>query len=96
MNVISVGLLTKLGYKFIIKDDFYDIIMNNTVIMYGQLKHGIYIILRLVSIMYTSRKYSKLDNVSESYLWHCRLGRVNKNRIDRLIKEYILEIDDCE
>ena len=35
MNVISVGLLAKLGYKFIIKDDFCDIIMNDTIIMCG-------------------------------------------------------------
>ena len=46
--------------------------------------------------MYTSSKHPKLDNVSESYLWQCRLGHVNKNRIDKLIKECILEIDDCE
>ena len=44
MNVISVGLLTKLGYKFIIKDDFCDIIMNVTTIIHGQLKYDIYII----------------------------------------------------
>ena len=46
--------------------------------------------------MYILSKHSKIDNVSESYLWHCRLGHVNKNRIDRLIKECVLEIDDCE
>ena len=56
MNVISVGLLVKLGFKFIIKDNFYDIIMNDTVIMCGQLKYGIYIISRPVSIMYTTSK----------------------------------------
>ena len=44
INVISIGLLAKLDYKFIIKDDFCDIIMNDTIIMHGQLKHGIYII----------------------------------------------------
>ena len=44
MNVISVGLLTKLDYKFITKDDFCDIIVNDTIIMLGQLIHGIYII----------------------------------------------------
>ena len=42
MNINSIGLLAKLGYKFIIKDDFCDIIMNDTIIMYGQLKHDIY------------------------------------------------------
>ena len=33
MNIISVGLLTKLDFKFIIKDDFCDIIMNDATIM---------------------------------------------------------------
>ena len=68
MNIISVGLLTKFGYNFIIKNDSCDIIMNDTIIMYGQLKHSIYIIPRSVNIMYTTSKRSKLDNISESYL----------------------------
>ena len=46
--------------------------------------------------MYTPSKHPKIDNVSESYLWHCRLGHMNKNRIDSLIKEYVFKIDDCE
>ena len=74
MNVISIDLLAKLGFKFIIKNNFYDIIINDTAIMRGQLKHGIYIISRPVSVMYTPSKCPKIDNVSESYLWHCRLG----------------------
>ena len=96
INIIFVGLLAKLSYKFIIKDNFCDIIMNDTTIMHGQLKYDIYIISRSVSVMYTPSKYPKIDNISESYLWHCWLGHVNKNRIDRLIKERVFEIDDCE
>ena len=46
--------------------------------------------------MYTPSRCPKLDNVSKSYLCYYRLGHVNKNRIDRLIKECVLEIDDCE
>ena len=46
--------------------------------------------------MYTPSKYPKIDNVSESYLWHYRLGHVNKYRIDRLIKECVFKIGDCE
>ena len=34
MNVISVGLLTKLDFKFLIKDNFCDIIVNDTIIMH--------------------------------------------------------------
>ena len=68
MNVISVGLLAKLGFKFTIKDDFCDIIMNDIIIMCRQLKHGIYIISQPIGVIYTASKYPKLDNVSESYL----------------------------
>ena len=46
--------------------------------------------------MYTSNKYPRIDNISNSSLWHCRLRHVNKNRIDRLIKEGVLEINDYE
>ena len=46
--------------------------------------------------MYIASKHPKIDNVDESYLWHGRLDHVNKNKIDRLIKEHVLEIDDCE
>ena len=49
-----------------------------------------------VSVIYTLSKCPKINNVSESYLWYCRLGHVNKNRIDRLTKECVLEIDNCE
>ena len=59
MNVIFIGLLAKLGYKFIIKDDFCDIIINDTTIICGQLKYGIYIILRPISIIYTPSKCPK-------------------------------------
>ena len=96
MNVILVGLLAKLSYKFIINDDFCGIIMNDTVIMHGQLKYDIYIISQPIGVMYTASKNPKLDNVSESYLWHCRFDHVNKNRIDRLIKKHVFKIDDCE
>ena len=34
--------------------------------------------------------------MSDIYLWHCRLGHINKNRINRLTQEGILEVSDCE
>ena len=46
--------------------------------------------------MYTSNKYSKVDNVSDAYLWHYWLDYMNKNKMDRLTKEKILDIRDCE
>ena len=46
--------------------------------------------------MYTSNKHPKICDVSNIYLWYCRLGHVNKNRINRLIQEKILKISDYE
>ena len=46
--------------------------------------------------MYISNKHPKIDNINNAYLWHCWLDYINKNRIDRLTKEEILNINDCE
>ena len=46
--------------------------------------------------MYTPNKHPQVNNVSDTYLWHCRLCHMNKNRMDMLIKERIFDIDDCE
>ena len=34
--------------------------------------------------------------MSDIYLWHWRLGHINKNRINRLTQEGILKVNDCE
>ena len=43
-----------------------------------------------------SNKCTKIDIVSDTYLWHRRLGHVNKNKINRLTKERILDINNYE
>ena len=96
MNIISVGLLTKDGYSLSIKNNNCDIIMNDVIIIQGQLRNSIYILLQLVSVMYTLNKRSKLDNVTDAYLWHYRLSNTNKNRINMLAQEDILNINNCE
>ena len=51
---------------------------------------------RPVNVLCTPNKRPKLDDVDDSYLWHCRLGHINKNRISRLVREGILEDIDYE
>ena len=68
MNIISIGFLAKLDFKFLIKNNFCDIIINDTKIMHGQLKHGIYLLSQPIGVMYISNKCSRIDNVSDSYL----------------------------
>ena len=43
--------------------------------------------------MYTPNKYPKLDNITDAYLWHCKLNHMNENRINRLAQEGILNIN---
>ena len=65
-------------------------------VMCGQLSSGIYMLSRPVNVLCAPNKRPKLDDVEDSYLWHCRLGHINKNRISRLVREGILNDIDCE
>ena len=46
--------------------------------------------------MYISNKHPRIDDVIDAYLWYCRLGHINKNRINRLAQEGILDKHDYE
>ena len=97
LNVISVGQLARENYEFSIKNDVCYIIVNGVKVLIGQLKNDIFMLSRSVSVMYTSScKRPRLDNVSDSYLWHCRLGHINQNRMNKLVKEGLLDLSDCE
>ena len=63
--------------------------------MHGQLNNDIYIISR-PNVIYISNKYPRIDDVTDAYFWHCRLGHINKNKINRLAQEEILDKDDYE
>ena len=96
LNIIFVGLLAMYGYDFLIKRNICNIILNGVTIFVGQLNNGIYLLSQPVNVVQKFGKRSRIDNVSEVYLWHCRLGHINKNRINRLAQERILEVGDCE
>ena len=83
MNVIFVEPLAKDRFTLSIQNDFCDIIMNGIKIMHRQLRNGIYKWSQPVSIVYATNKCPRVDNVTDAYLWHCRLGHINKNRINR-------------
>ena len=96
MSIISVGLLASCGYELSIKGDVCLIIMNNSVIIKAKLNNGIYVLSWSVSVMYTSSKCPRLENVSDLYLWHCRLGHVNQSRINKMQGEGLLEVSDFD
>ena len=84
------------GYDFLIKGNICNIILNGVTIFVRQLNNRIYLLSQPVNVVHTSGKHPRMDNMSKVYLWHCRLGHINKNRINKLAQEGILEIDDYE
>ena len=94
MSIISVGLLASCGYELSIKGDVCQVIVNNSMIIKAKLSNGIYVLSWPVSVMYTSSKRPRLENVSDLYLWHCRLGHINQNRINKMRGEGLLEVSD--
>ena len=80
------------GYEFLIKGNICNIILNDVTMFVGQLNNIIYFLSQPVNVVQTSGKCPRIDNVSEVYLWHCRLGHINKNRINRLAQEGILDV----
>ena len=95
LNIISVGLLVNSNYEITIKRNFCDIILNGVTIMRRQLNNGIYIVSR-PNVMYISNKYLRTIDVMDAYLWHYRLGHIDKNRMNRLDQEKILDKDNYE
>ena len=90
LNVISTDLLAKSNYEISIKKNFYDIILNSVTILRGQLNNGIYIVFK-TNVIYISNKCPRMDDITDAYLWYCRLDHINKNRINRLAQEKILD-----
>ena len=98
-NLISITYLGRHGYYVILKDNV--VIKNDKVFIYsGNIVDGLYIIKPDKHELYNS----KLDNnshvkslkrlfpyTSDAYLWHLRLGHINSNRIQRLVKDGLLE-----
>ena len=98
-NLISATYLGKHGYCVILKDNVV-IKKSKVFICSGNIVDGLYILTSNKHELYNS----KLDNnshvkslkrkfpfTSDAYLWYLRLGYINSNRIQRLIKDGLLE-----
>ena len=70
--------------------------MNGVIIFCRHLNNGVYMLSQPVNVVYSIGKHPRLDSVSDIYLWYCRLGHINKNKINRLTQEKFFEVSDCE
>ena len=98
-NLISATYLGKHGYCVILKDNVV-IKKGKVFICYGNIVDGLYILTPDKHELYNSELDNnshvkslkrKLPSTSDAYLWHLRLGHINSKRIQRLIKDGLLE-----
>ena len=98
-NLISATYLGKHGYCVILKDNVV-IKKGKVFICYGNIVDGLYILTPDKHELYNSELDNnshvkslkrKLPSTSDAYLWHLRLGHINSNMIQRLIKDGLLE-----
>ena len=97
--MISTTYLGRHGYCVILKDNVV-IRKDKLFICSGNIVNGLYIIPPSKCELYNSNLDNnahvkslkrKFPSTSDAYLWHLRLAHINSNRIQRLVKDGILE-----
>ena len=98
-NLISVTFLGRHGYYIILKDNI--VIKKDKVFIYSDnIADGLFILTPDKHKLYNSESDNnshvkslkrKLPSTNDAYLWHLCLGHINSNRIQRLIKDGLLE-----
>ena len=103
-NLISTTYLGKHGYYVILKDNVV-IKKDKFFICSGNIVDGLYILTTDKHELYNSELdhnshvkslKRKFPSTNEAYLWHLHLGYINLNRIQRLIKDGLLEPMDFD
>jgi len=95
-NIIFVSCLDKSGFCFTIKDKCCSVYLYNILYASVIMINGLYILDLDMPIYNIDHKRMKPNELNPTYLWHCRLGRINENRISKLYKDRILDSFDFE
>ena len=98
-DLIFVTYLGKHGYCVILKDNVV-IKKDKVLICFGNIVEGLYILtpdkhelynFELDNNSHVKSLKRKFPYINDAYLWHLYLGYINSNRIQRLIKNGLLE-----
>ena len=98
-NLISATYLGNHGYCVILKDSIV-IKKDKVFICFGNIVDGLYILTPNKHELYNSELDNnshvkslnrKFPSTNDAYLWHLCLGYINSNKIQRLIKDGLLE-----
>ncbi|KAK1414877.1 hypothetical protein QVD17_30638 [Tagetes erecta] len=98
-NIISISQLRKYGYVLSFVENEIHVSLKDMFYFKAIPINGIYELVHEntynSSLYQTTTKKLKLD-LSDSYLWHCRLGHINKRRIQTLQKNGLLKANECD
>ena len=97
-NILSVSLLKQSAFNYQFMNDNLHVFKNGIFYFEARPINGIYEInldckSKDNSIYNISDKRGRSD-LNQTYLWHCRLGHINKNRISQLQKSGLLKAND--
>ena len=95
-NIIFIPCLDKIGFNFIIKNKCCSIYMDDIFCANAYMSNGLYVLDLEMPIYNINTKRFKPNEMNPTYLWHCRLGHINENRISRLHKDGFLDSFDYE
>ncbi|GJV52540.1 retrotransposon protein, putative, ty1-copia subclass [Tanacetum coccineum] len=101
-GVISVSLLSKAGFVNRFEDDNSISVLKNNVIYFNAIpRDDIYEIVMSSSntnecSMYNVTNKRAKHNLDSALLWHCRLGHINKKRLEKLQHDGLLNSTDIE
>jgi len=95
-NIIYVSCLNKYGFCFPIKDKCCYVYLDNILYANAIMINGLYTLDLDMPIYNIDAKRMKHNELNPTYLWHCRLGHINENRISKLHKDGILDSFDFE
>ncbi|WCJ31679.1 Retrovirus-related Pol polyprotein from transposon TNT 1-94 [Euphorbia peplus] len=96
-NIISIGCLDNVGFDISIKNKSCNVSLNGIHYFSGSVMNGIYILNNEITSLNVTTKKPRLDNeIDKTYLWHCRLGHINEQRLSKLHSDGLLDTFDFE
>ncbi|CAA0837927.1 Unknown protein, partial [Striga hermonthica] len=83
-NIISIPVMDREGFKFVIENGRCSIFKDKTFIYSGNLTNGLYTITPQSPILTIQQNKRKFDNHSSFKIWHARLGHISEKKIHKL------------
>jgi hypothetical protein len=96
-NIVSPSCLMKDSYSFASEDNGCVISKNDMFVASASIVNGLFILnLDDAPICNISAKRPRLNELSPTYMWHCRLGHISGNHMKRLHGDGLLTSFDFE